>query len=275
MSALPPEGAWAEAEAAGAAPRWRPLLLLAAHPDDETIGAGGLLARVRSAVLVHLTDGAPRDRRFWPAGLDATPDEYARLRRRELDRALQRAGVVRPLLLRFEAFDQEAAFSLADLTRRLAAVLAEQRPGVLLTQPYEGGHPDHDAAAFVAQAAVRRLRSAGGPAPVLLEMTSYHARGEQVESARFLQPRGREVVRLLTPAARLRKRRMLAAYESQQETLRGFPPDLERFRRAPAYDFTRPPAPEPLLYERWGFPITGRRWRELATEALRELELSP
>jgi hypothetical protein len=94
-----------------------------------------------------------------------------------------------------------------------------------------------------------------------------------METATFLERCGREVVQVLPEATRLRKQRMFAAYRSQEEVLSSFRADLERFRRAPQYDFTRSPSPEPLLYERWEFPLTGLRWRELATAAMRELQL--
>jgi LmbE family N-acetylglucosaminyl deacetylase len=247
-------------------------MILAAHPDDESIGAGGLLTRMRSVVVVHLTNGAPRDRRFWPESLAGT-EEYARLRREELRLALQLAGVVDPVLICLDAFDQEAALELPALARGLERLLVEHRPAVLVTHPYEGGHPDHDAAAFVARAAVERIRRAGGPAPLIVEMASYHARDDLrvMEKGTFLEPRGREVVRTLPEETRERKQRMFAAYASQREVLAAFATDVERYRRAPSYDFTRPPCPEPLLYERWRFPLTGRRWRELAAAALREL----
>jgi LmbE family N-acetylglucosaminyl deacetylase len=256
-----------------APPSWRPVLVLAAHPDDETIGAGGLLARLRSPIVVHVTNGVPRDRRFWPAGVGGPGWEYARLRRSELVRALHEAGLVEPLLLCLGAFDQEAVLSLAALVLRLEEILAEQRPAMMVTHPYEGGHPDHDAAAFIASAAVQRLRRAGLPVPLLVEMTSYHPRRGSMQTATFLETCAREVVQVLPEATRFRKQRMFAAYRSQEAVLSAFRADVERFRRAPAYDFTRSPSPEPLLYERWEFPLTGRRWRELAKAAIQELGL--
>lgn len=64
--------------------------------------------------------------------------------------------------------------ALVPLARALAADLDALRPRRLVTHAYEGGHPDHDAAAFVARAALDLLRRSGRPAPRLLEMALYH-----------------------------------------------------------------------------------------------------
>ena len=45
------------------------LAIVAAHPDDETVGAAGLLLSAGRAAVVHLTDGAPRDPRLPYVGL--------------------------------------------------------------------------------------------------------------------------------------------------------------------------------------------------------------
>src|SRR4051794_14929007 len=68
------------------------LLIAAPHPDDETIGAALALLRARTALVLHLTDGASHDSRFWTAPC-ADREEYARLRAREAGQALQWAGV--------------------------------------------------------------------------------------------------------------------------------------------------------------------------------------
>ena len=39
----------------------RELLVIAAHPDDDVIGAGALMARVPRVRVLYVTDGAPRD----------------------------------------------------------------------------------------------------------------------------------------------------------------------------------------------------------------------
>src|SRR6476661_8567872 len=53
------------------------ILVLAAHPDDETIGASLLLSRFPQSAVVFLTDGAPRDTRFWSAQVNGSREAYA------------------------------------------------------------------------------------------------------------------------------------------------------------------------------------------------------
>jgi hypothetical protein len=73
--------------------------------------------------------------------------------------------------------------------------------------------------------------------------------------------------------ARLRKRRMFDCYRSQRHMLERFPIALERIRRAPGYDYARPPHEGRLFYEDQDWGWDGSEWRRLAGLALIELEL--
>ena len=254
-------------------------VVLAAHPDDETIGASRVLQALPDPLVVFLTDGAPRDHRFWPAEAGPTRLAYAARRRSEARRALGEAGLPPDRIRWLDVEDQRAAFELVALTEAVAGLLRATRPDVLLTVPYEGGHPDHDAAAFVAQLAVRlpsdhRPRDGGSgveAGPTRIEMTSYHARGGALETGGFLAAgaAGADVLTLaLSEDERARKARMVAAYASQQAVLAAFALDRESLRVAPEYDFRAPPHPGPLWYERLGWPLPGARWRALAAAAL-------
>ncbi|HZP16492.1 MAG TPA: PIG-L family deacetylase, partial [Terriglobales bacterium] len=119
--------------------------VLAAHPDDETIGASALLARFPRSLVVYLTDGAPRDRRFWPAQVEGTSAQYAELRRKECAAALAHAGIESRQTFWLGGVDQEAIFDVHRLAEKFAGFLAEHVPHAVVTHSYEGGHPDHDA----------------------------------------------------------------------------------------------------------------------------------
>jgi len=140
------------------------------------------------------------------------------------------------------------------------------RPRAVITHAYEGGHPDHDAAAFVAAHALQLMAAVTRPA--LVEMTSYHGALGHFVTGQFLDRADRAVTtRVLTPEQRARKRAMIAAYASQAHTLAAFELDRERFRAAPSYDFTLPPHEGVLHYERMAWPMRGREFRQLAARA--------
>jgi LmbE family N-acetylglucosaminyl deacetylase len=141
-----------------------PLTLLAvhAHPDDEAISTGGVLARYADegieTVLVTCTNGELGD---GPGGVKPgepghTPHEVVVLRRAELEESCRVLGVDHLELLGYHDSgmmgwsqnDDPAAFWHADLDEaaaRVAALMARYRPQVVVTYDEQGfyGHPDH------------------------------------------------------------------------------------------------------------------------------------
>lgn len=256
------------------------VLVVAAHPDDETIGFGATLGElVRGgwrAHVLYVTDGAPRDPALRPTLRDRPPEEAAALRREEARAALRAQGLddAAILLPSLGVVDQEATLSLALVVRALARRLAELAADVVVTHPYEGGHPDHDAVAFAVHHAAELERARGRPS-ALAEMTSYHREAGALVTGAFRvdpAPACEDArVLVLDDARRARKRRMLDAFASQAEVLAPFRADAERVRCAPTYDFTRPPHRGELHYETLPFGWTGARWCELARAARAEL----
>ena len=245
------------------------ILILAAHPDDETIGASVLLSRFPESSVAFLTDGAPQDTRLWSAGVHGSREDYAETRRQEAHHALKYVAVPAQRVFWLGGVDQEAAFHIGTLSERLAKVIAAVRPEIIITHSYEGGHPDHDAAAVVGRIATLSLENA----PPVVEMTSYHARDGQCVTGEFLNSHpASEISFQLSSEDRDRKRQMMDAYASQRLVLENFPIDFERLRLAPDYNFGEPPHRGKLWYECMGWPMTGARWRELASSALAGLQ---
>lgn len=249
-------------------------MIVAAHPDDETVGAAWLLQRVPVCTIMHVTDGAPMDPGLCAQDAQRTREAYAELRRKEAVQAMEQVSIPADRVHCLGAVDQEATFSMPELTLCVLQALEELKPKLLAVHAYEGGHPDHDTACFAAHAACALLRSRGGRVPLVIEMTSYHAAGGRLSIGQFVPGSGPpEVVVRLSDRERERKRDMIAAFGSQTPVLANFGVDVERFRLAPQYDFTRAPHAGRLHYERLGWPLSGDDWRLFARNALRELGL--
>ena len=249
------------------------ILVLAAHPDDETIGASVLLSRFPESCVAFLTDGAPRDTKLWSAGVNGSREHYAETRRREAICALDCAGISRERICWLGGVDQEAVFEIKPLAETFASLISKTPPAVVITHSYEGGHPDHDSAAVVARLALRELDEDEEDPPALLEMTSYHALDGKCVTAEFLNPGlTPELLFELSGDDRERKRRMMNAYASQRLVLESFSVDRERLRLAPEYDFSTPPHEGKLWYECMRWAMTGERWRELASSAVSEFQ---
>ena len=246
---------------------WRggQVLILVAHPDDETLAFGGEMEHWPDCVVAHTTNGSPDDLSFAREAGFSTADAYRDARRRELSCALAELGGRRTFCL--ELPDQHSWHDLAALTLSVRDLIQALRPAAVMTHSYEGGHPDHDAAAFAVQHACTSLDS---PAPERIEAPFYNRYGGRFRVNEFLPgPPGIEVQ--LDPETCARKERMFACFASQQHVLAPFSRTLERYRPAPRYDFARPPHDGPLNYETLGWGITSNDWIEAAHRAEQQL----
>ncbi len=129
------------------------LTVVAAHPDDETLGLGGTAARLAgrgvTVQVVSVTDGEAA----YP--IDARGREkLAQTRRDELIDAAARIGLPRPIFLGVP--DGEVTDNEDRVEVELAAILAETQPGAWCAATWRGdGHPDHEATGRAAAAASR------------------------------------------------------------------------------------------------------------------------
>lgn len=246
--------------------------IVVAHPDDESITCGALMPRLRGATVVMVTDGAPRDGTDARANGFDSPEDYAAARLRELKHALFLARIPEEALVTLSIPDQQASFRLAGLANRLADFFFAHEIEIVLTHAFEGGHPDHDAAAFGVHAA-RELLLRQQRVLDVVEMPLYRLGSGGRARQSFAPSQNPEIIVRLSEEEQAFKRRLLAAHTTQHRLLGVFDLGSERFRRAPHYNLAALPNEGRLLYEQFPWGMTGERGLDLAREALDELGL--
>ena len=190
-----------------------PCLVLAPHPDDESLGCGGLIALAagegRRVEVVVLTDGTGSH----PESKAYPRPRLAALREAEAAKAATQLGL-HPSALRFIRLpDQHAphqGLELAQVSDCVRALLRESGAATLLTTWQCDPHPDHVAASLIGRNLVR-----GAPVR-LLEFPIW---GWTLPHDRLLRAQPPRGARLDVRAALDRKRAAIAAHASQTTDL--------------------------------------------------------
>lgn len=133
------------------------LVVLGAHPDDEVLGAGGIMAAAAQAgievVVVCMSDG----RASHPGSPTLSPDQLADRRHIELDTATELLGIASPRWCGLR--DGALAEQPHTIGRIIESIVAESPTLAtgLLSVWSADGHPDHDTVGAVAGEVAARL----------------------------------------------------------------------------------------------------------------------
>jgi LmbE family N-acetylglucosaminyl deacetylase len=133
------------------------LLAVFAHPDDESMGMGGTLAKYSAEGVETYLVCATRGERGWFGPEEQNPGLSAlgQLRTKELENAVQELGMKGLYFL--DAIDGEVDQSNpAEAIGKIVSHIRRIKPQVVVTFPPDGnyGHPDHIAVGQFAQAAI-------------------------------------------------------------------------------------------------------------------------
>ncbi|MGI8523259.1 MAG: PIG-L family deacetylase [Nocardioides sp.] len=131
------------------------MVVVAAHPDDETLGAGGLMARAHDLGLpvyvVLLTAGEGSH----PTSTTLARRDLATRRLAEVEHALDLLAPSSPLVF-LGVPDGQVAAAEAAVTGSLVDLVGDGRSTLVVAPWRRDGHPDHEAAGRAAAVAARR-----------------------------------------------------------------------------------------------------------------------
>lgn len=133
------------------------LLAVFAHPDDESMGMGGTLAKYSAeGVETHLVC-ASRGEKGWsgPEEQDPGLERLGQIRTRELENAVKELGMKSLYFLGYVDGEVDQA-NHAEIIGRIVTHIRRIQPQVVVTFPPDGnyGHPDHIAIGQFTQAAI-------------------------------------------------------------------------------------------------------------------------
>jgi LmbE family N-acetylglucosaminyl deacetylase len=135
----------------------RKLLAIFAHPDDESMGMGGTLAKYAAQGVETYYVCASRGERGWfgPEVQNPGPDALGQVRTKELQNAVRVLGMKGLHFLGYTDGDVDKA-DPAEAIGKIAGHIRRMRPQVVITFPPDGnyGHPDHIAVGQFTCAAV-------------------------------------------------------------------------------------------------------------------------
>ncbi len=193
----------------------RRAVVVAPHPDDETLAIGGLIATLYEAgaevVLVSATDGEASH----PGSRVATPEQLRHRRVQETAAALAALGPGRSSHVRLQLPDGGLAGAEPALVQALVPLLG---PDDWCLAPFDGdAHPDHDAGGRAAQDACRRT----GARLLSYPLWAWH--WARPGDPRIPWHRARRIP--LPASSRERKQVALGCYPSQTEPLGPGPQD--------------------------------------------------
>ncbi|MDF8263620.1 bifunctional PIG-L family deacetylase/class I SAM-dependent methyltransferase [Luteipulveratus flavus] len=191
------------------------LVVVAAHPDDETLGSGGLIATaVALGVATHVLVATVGEASH-PDSPTHSRADLAELRRHEMRCASKALGLDEADVSMLDIPDGGLADHLDDVTAQIVSLIGDGRR-TLVVAPYRSdGHPDHEAMGRAAAAAAHRTGATLAEYPV---WTWHAGKPDDLPWDRFVRVP-------LTASARAVKREAIACHASQVEPLSDQPGD--------------------------------------------------
>jgi len=138
------------------------MVVFAPHPDDETLGCGGTIAKKISqgyeVIIVIMTDGRHAFSKVFGIDSDPTPEELKEIRKEEVLRAVKILGVPKENVI-FLGFEDGSLEENADkAVETIKEIMIKYSPSEIYFPFIKDFHPDHRAANRMIKKCAQELR---------------------------------------------------------------------------------------------------------------------
>lgn len=138
-----------------------PIIVFSPHPDDETLGCGGTIAKMiksgREVYIVFMTDG--RNSHKYVLGIhdNPSPEELALIRKREAFNAAKVLGVNESKLIFLDFEDGSLKRNISNIKREVKKILIAINPSDVYI-PLNDAHEDHIITNLVVRLCIKELK---------------------------------------------------------------------------------------------------------------------
>jgi LmbE family N-acetylglucosaminyl deacetylase len=150
------------------------IIVFAPHPDDETLGCGGTIAKKLAegyeVIIVVMTDGRFLLLKSFGIDDDPSPEQVKEIRRGEVLRATTILGVPKKNVIFLDFVDGTLEENERDAQEKIAEILSKFPPSEVYLPFERDGHSDHQAANRIVKKAIEQV----GITPAMYKYTIMH-----------------------------------------------------------------------------------------------------
>ena len=219
------------------------ILLIAAHPDDELVGAAFIIKKIllkKNLIIFFPTNGvlSKEEMWFWDK---RKYQEKKKIRNKEMKESLQYLGVKK--FFRQNIPTRKLKENIGKTFNKINLLIKNWKIDTVFCPAYEGGHQDHDVSNFICS----RLRNNYK----VFEYAEYNFSKGKINCNEFVKPTNDEVTIKLSEKEKREKMKLLEIYNSEKGNLDYVKLDKECYRKLYDYDYSKPPHPGKLFYRRF------------------------
>ena len=219
------------------------ILLIAAHPDDELVGAAFIIKKIllkKNLIIFFPTNGvlSKEEMWFWDK---RKYQEKKKLRNKEMKKSLQYLGVKK--FFKQNIPTRKLKENIEKTFKKINLLIKNWKIDTVFCPAYEGGHQDHDVSNFICS----RLRNNYK----VFEYAEYNFSKGKINCNEFVKPTKNEVTIKLSEREKREKMELLKIYNSEKGNLDYVKLDKECYRKLYDYDYSKPPHPGRLFYRRF------------------------
>ena len=222
------------------------ILILAPHPDDESVGLSVFIKRKKAEgckiVIFFLTNGviSKNEMWFWEKN---KYEKFLHKRLNEMENSLKFFKIKDFFLQNIST--RNLRNNILKTFHKIQSIIKNKTIDSIFVPAYEGGHQDHDVANFIASQFKKKLN--------VFEYSEYHNYGNKVHSNTFIKNTGSETVLEFNQNEVVYKKHALSVYNSEKKNLNYINIKREVYRPIVKYNYDSVPHKGKLFYKRFNF----------------------